>query len=67
MSNKTITFGKHKGKDYNTICCEEPTYLAWAASKGLVDQWNPYVQWSITHKKDCEDEMWYDRMDYCNE
>lgn len=67
MSNKTISFGKHKGKDYNTICCEDPTYLAWAAGKGLVEKDNVYVQWSLCTKEECEAEFWYDRMDYCNE
>ena len=69
MSNKVIDFGKHKGKDYQTICCSDPTYLAWAAAKGLAEQENPYVQWSIRAKDngvDCPDDYDY-RMDYCNE
>lgn len=66
MSNKTIGFGKHRGKDYQTFCCEEPTYLAWAAAAGLVDRGNPYVQWSIRAKangQDCANNYDY-RMDY---
>lgn len=65
MPNKIISFGKHKGKDYNTICCEDPTYLAWAAGKGLVEKDNEYVKWSIETQE--AGAPLQDRMDYCNE
>lgn len=65
MPNKILNFGKFKGKDYATIFSVEPTYLAWAANKGLIDREDEYVQKAMKRLR--EERLAYDRMDYCNE
>lgn len=50
-----------------TTACKKIMEDAWDAGKGLVEKDNEYVQWSLYAKKECDAELWYDRMDYCNE
>ena len=48
-----LAFGKHKGRNHDHVLSVDPTYLAWAYKKGLVEN-SEWVQRSIEYKEEVD-------------